>query len=186
MDLIREYYSNCIHACTPEKYVIDQSEIEFSTAGKNSLRLNVIDWYYTTAGSFSTQENCTRNVAFNPNDNAYMSNLYRKRKSYTSFEGIKVMENLFLLSDREKSKETIKECSHKAKENKYHLYRDTNRSMRKERNILNQTESIYVENAFDLTLTTDINAPINETLSFKNTHKKRGHNKCSKRKKEKN
>ncbi|GAB67190.1 hypothetical protein PCYB_112110 [Plasmodium cynomolgi strain B] len=160
MDLIREYYSNCLRACTPEKYVIDQSEIEFSSTGKSSLRLKVIDWYYTTAGSFSVKKGQTRNIGASQNDKeAHLRKLSRKRTRYEHFDRIRVMENFLLISDRESGQEGKEEECHKKGQLNTYEHANTNGSTVNCLNGINppnQTEPIHVENTFDFALLPEI------------------------------
>ncbi|KJP87282.1 hypothetical protein AK88_03079 [Plasmodium fragile] len=186
MDMIREYYSNCLSACTPEKYVIDQSEIEFSTTGKSSLRLKVIDWYYTTAGSFSFKKGKGHNVGASQNDKqAHLRKLSRMRTRYEHFDRIRVMESFLVASDRETDQEGKWEEFHKKGQLNTCEHTNTNGSTVKfinGTNARNQTERIHVENTFDFALLPEMCAPLNETHLFVKTRKKGRRKKRSKKK----
>ncbi|EUD68683.1 hypothetical protein C922_01083 [Plasmodium inui San Antonio 1] len=181
MDLIREYYSNCLHACTPEKYVIDQSEIEFSSTGKSSLGLKVIDWYYTTAGSFSVKKGQARNVGGSQNDKeAHLRTLSRKRIRHENSDRIRVMENFFIISDRKSGQGGKEEECHK--KGQLNMCEDANINSstvncRNGTNLRNETEPIHVENTFDFALFPEISIPLNETHLFVKARKKGRHKK---------
>ncbi|CAA9988947.1 conserved Plasmodium protein, unknown function [Plasmodium knowlesi strain H] len=187
MDLIRKYYSNCLLACTPEKYVIDQSEIEFSTTGKSSLRLKVIDWYYTTAGSFSVKKGKARNIGASQNDKEEnLRKLSRKRTRYEHFDRIRVMDNLLLVSDQEGDQQREEGECHKRGQLNTCEHANTNDSTL---NCLNGTnphnrpQPIHVENTFDFALLPELGTPLNGTHLFVKTRKKVTHKKRSKKKK---
>ncbi|SBT37171.1 conserved Plasmodium protein, unknown function [Plasmodium ovale wallikeri] len=158
MNYMKDYYSNCIHACTPEKYVIDQSEIEFSNTRKTNLSFKILDLYYSTAGSFNIHDNRLFNFETRINNNVKLVEKQRNERNCTNVGSIKILENFFLNSERNKSHGANEMC----KERRNEKLRYNHKKEGHNKKGINKGECIFIENAFHSVITAE-----EETISHK-------------------
>ncbi|SCO93014.1 conserved Plasmodium protein, unknown function [Plasmodium malariae] len=167
MNLIKHYYSICVHVCTPEKYVIDQSEIEFSNTGKTNISFKVFDLYYTTEDSLNIQDKYINNFETSIRrevDLRWENRRRRKgrRKSYKNLENIKVLEHFFSNSKKDKTDGSYRRFH---KENTTKECRDQWSQVDKGKHSYDKS-SISVENLFDIVIPLAKEDTLNKTYIF--------------------
>ncbi|CRH00764.1 conserved Plasmodium protein, unknown function [Plasmodium relictum] len=126
MNSIKDYYSNCLHACYPEKYVIDQNEIEIPETAKTNLSFRLFDIYYNTGSDFNVKDNHLKSLKTMINDDI-STRLKKKKKNFKNLDKIKILDNFFFNIENSNN-------NNNNKSNSSHI---------------NKEECILIENTFD-------------------------------------
>ncbi|SOV81516.1 conserved Plasmodium protein, unknown function [Plasmodium sp. gorilla clade G3] len=113
MDFVKTYYKNCMDACTPAKYSIDQNEINLADISTR-LNLKIFDFYNSTPSNISMMD-LYENKLFNNgkdynNDEDDKNGIKQKKKNKkkltkkknkrkndcTHMDNLKILDNIFL------------------------------------------------------------------------------------------
>ncbi|CAD2108894.1 conserved Plasmodium protein, unknown function [Plasmodium vinckei] len=164
MDLLKYYCMNCINVCSPEKYVIDQNEIEFSSTSKTELSSKIWDFYYSTSDNYTLYDKQFHSLDTEINDKKYFRRNNKSSKNLKNLEKVKIVQDFFL--DKEIENNSMNK-------NMYNIQNSESLKGDNELNIysiksFNKTANIFIENIFDIAI-----APEKEiTSNKKNTRKK--------------
>ncbi|CAD2095884.1 conserved Plasmodium protein, unknown function [Plasmodium vinckei brucechwatti] len=164
MDLLKYYCMNCINVCSPEKYVIDQNEIEFSSTSKTELSSKIWDFYYSTSDNYTQYDKQLHNLDTEINDKKYFRRNNKSSKNLKNLEKVKIVQDFFL--DKEIENNSMNK-------NMYNIQNSESLKCDKELNVysinsFNKTANIFIENIFDIAI-----IPEKEiTSNKKNTRKK--------------
>ncbi|SCN61458.1 conserved Plasmodium protein, unknown function [Plasmodium chabaudi adami] len=164
MDLLKYYCMNCINVCTPEKYVIDQNEIEFSSTSKTEFSSKIWDFYYSTSDNYALYDKQLHNRDTEIKDKTYFKRNNKSSKNLKNLEKVKIVKDFFL--DKEIENNSMNK-------NMYNVQNSESLKGDKEFNIysinsFNQTANIFIENIFDIAIASEKEIISNK----KNTQKK--------------
>ncbi|CDU19060.1 hypothetical protein, variant 3 [Plasmodium yoelii 17X] len=169
MDLLKYYCMSCINACSPEKYVIDQNEIEFPSTNKTEFSPKIWDFYYSTSGNYTMYDRQLHSLDTEINENKYFRR-NNNSQNLKNLEKVKVIQDFFLDNETE---------SNSMNKNMYNVQNSESLKGDKECNIysinsFNKTANIFIENIFDIAI-----APEKEVTSNKKKKRKKAKKKVT-------
>ncbi|EAA16404.1 hypothetical protein [Plasmodium yoelii yoelii] len=92
---------SCINACSPEKYVIDQNEIEFPSTNKTEFSPKIWDFYYSTSGNYTMYDRQLHSLDTEINENKYFRR-NNNSQNLKNLEKVKVIQDFFLDNENRK------------------------------------------------------------------------------------
>ncbi|CAC9699199.1 conserved Plasmodium protein, unknown function [Plasmodium sp. DRC-Itaito] len=180
MNFVKTYYKNCMDACTPAKYSIDQSEINLADISTR-INLKIFDFYNSTPSNISMMdlyENKLFNNAKNhenveddkkgikqkkKNKTKLTKKKNKRKNDCTHIDNFKILDNVFLTHVSETC--NVNKKNHR--NNQSNLDKENNDYYKKKRDI-------YIENAFPNILSNKIydrtmNVPYKDYNKMKET-----------------
>ncbi|KYN93319.1 hypothetical protein PGSY75_0021300 [Plasmodium gaboni] len=186
MNFVKTYYKNCMDACTPAKYSIDQNEINLADISTR-LNLKIFDFYNSTPSNISMIDLYENKLLNNGNDHEHVEGdkkgmkqkkknktmLTKKKKKRkndcTHLDNLKIMDNVFLTH--------VNETCNFNKKN--HRNNQTNND-KEDKEYYKKKGDIYIENAFTNILSNKIyDKTINIPYKDYNKMKEKSINKCN-------
>ncbi|KYN95011.1 hypothetical protein PRSY57_1358400 [Plasmodium reichenowi] len=143
MNIVKTYYKNCMDACTPGKYSIDQNEINLADISTR-LNLKIFDFYNSTPSNISmmdlyeNNEDDKKGIKQKKRNKTKLTKKKNKRKNdCTHIDNFKILDNVFLTH--------VNETCNMNKKN----HRNNQTNLDKEnKEYFKKKGDIYIENAF--------------------------------------